>query len=74
MDSNEKFYVYVWGIIATALVTIVLGAFAYNSHKNDVVAKAVANSPNPIAAACAFNAVGSNTVTEAVICLKAVEK
>lgn len=72
--DNEQFWVAIWKVIGTVLVFLVLTFAGCTSYKTHTVAEAVKGSTNPIAAACAFNAVGSVASNEGILCLKALEK
>jgi hypothetical protein len=66
MDSNQKFWVWIWGMVLAFL----MGCFscvtvlAWNTH--DKWEKAVNNGADPMVIACALN--GATTTGETAVC------
>lgn len=50
MDEN-KFWIIIWVIVAVALISLLIIAVSYNSHKNTLIAE----SGDPLATACALS-------------------
>lgn len=50
MDEN-KFWIIIWTILAIALISLLIVAVSYNSHKNTLIAE----SSNPLVVACALS-------------------
>ena len=61
MNSDEKFWVYVCSILATAIVAIVITGTVYQHSKNLVVNEMIKNGASPIEVLCALDdAYGDN--------------
>jgi hypothetical protein len=54
MDSNQKFWLCIWGMVLAFLVTLMV-CITINAHgKRDKWDKAVSNGADPMVAACAL--------------------
>jgi hypothetical protein len=66
MDSNQKFWFCIWGMVLTFLVTLMV-CITINAHgKRDKWDKAVSNGADPMVVACALD--GVNSHSETAIC------
>lgn len=55
MNSDDKFWVCVWGIAGATLVAIVITCMVYSHHKNLVINELVKNGASPVEALCALD-------------------
>ena len=55
MNSDEKFWVCVWSILATAIVAIVITITTYSHSKNVVISEMIKNGASPVEALCALD-------------------
>lgn len=61
MNSDDKFWVCVWSILATAIVAIVITCTIYTHNKNFVISEMVKNGASPVEALCALDdSMGNN--------------
>lgn len=51
MDSDDKFWLGAWSIVASVIITITVSAATYNIK----YAELIANATDPIAVACGIN-------------------
>jgi len=66
MDSDQKFWVCIWGMVLAFLVALMV-CIAINAHgKRDKWEKAVSNGADPMVVACALD--GVNGHAEIAIC------
>lgn len=55
MNSDDKFWISVWSIAATALVTIAITIATYNHSKNVVISEMIKNGASPTEVLCALD-------------------
>lgn len=66
MDSNQKFWIFIWGMVLTFLVSLMV-CVTINAHgKRDKWEKAVSNGADPMVTACALD--GANSHADTAIC------
>jgi hypothetical protein len=54
MDSEDKFWISVWAILAVVIISITLATMLYWKDHNAKLTEMVNNGTNPIAAMCAL--------------------
>lgn len=66
MDSDQKFWLGIWGMVLAFLLGGISCATVLAWHKLDKWEKAVSNGADPMVTACALDGVSSHT--DAAIC------
>lgn len=63
MNSDQKFWIFIWGMVLTFLVSLMV-CTTINAHgKRDKWEKAVSNGADPMVTACALDGVNGNAGT-----------
>lgn len=55
MESEEKFWAFIWAVAGAVVLGISLLVFAYHSAKPELISKMVADGADPMAASCALD-------------------
>lgn len=66
MHSEQKFWICMWGMVVTFLITVMVCLTLSGFDRRDKWDKAVSNGADPMVATCALY--GSDTHGEAAIC------
>ena len=66
MDRDQKFWVWIWGMVLAFLMGAVSCATVLAWHRLDKWEKAVSNGADPMVIACALN--GATTTGETAVC------
>jgi ABC-type amino acid transport system permease subunit len=54
MDSDARFWVWVWGVVGAVIITLILSVAYNNVQSNQLIASAIKSGADPIDAKCAF--------------------
>lgn len=65
--NENRFWLALWSVVATAIVVMVLGGQIYHTNRNEMISK----SADPIATACALQVDEPNLKA---VCLEKVKK
>lgn len=66
MDSNEKFWVCIWGMVLASVVALTICGTINSLDRRDKWEKTVSNGADPMVTTCALY--GSDTHGETAIC------
>jgi len=66
MDSNQKFWISVWGMLLTFILALIISGTINSLDRRDKWDKAVSNGADPMVTTCALY--GAETHGETAIC------
>ena len=63
MHNEQKFWIFIWGMVLSFLAALMVGLFIDAHGKRDKWEKAVSNGADPMVTACALDGVNSHADT-----------
>lgn len=68
MDSDNKFWLSIWSLVAAVLAVLIVACMIVNIETKAKWEKAVANGADPMVVACALNLSYNGHSADAIIC------